>query len=52
MGWSHGAIAGRYQHITASIRLDVAQRIDGLIWAADRESDDGDDGAAGVRMPA
>jgi integrase len=32
MGWSNTAMASRYQHLTAGIRADVAQRIDGLIW--------------------
>jgi integrase len=52
MGWSHGALAGRYQHLTDAIRQDVAQRIDGLIWAAEDLPDDRDDGPAGVRVPA
>jgi integrase len=59
MGWSHGALAGRYQHLTDAIRQDVAQRIDGLIRPEiDRpdegsdEPDEGEEGAAGVRVPA
>ncbi|MGI8814726.1 MAG: tyrosine-type recombinase/integrase, partial [Pseudonocardia sp.] len=32
MGWSNTAMAARYQHITASIRRDVAQRVGGLLW--------------------
>lgn len=36
MGWSSSGMAKRYQHITDPIRLDVAQRVNGLIW--DRSS--------------
>lgn len=32
MGWSNTAMAARYQHITAAIRRDVAQRVGGLLW--------------------
>jgi hypothetical protein len=32
MGWSNTAMAARYQHITATIRRDVAQRLGGLLW--------------------
>ncbi len=32
MGWSTTAMAARYQHITRTIRSDVAQRVGGLIW--------------------
>lgn len=32
MGWSTTAMAARYQHITGSIRTDVAGRVGGLIW--------------------
>jgi hypothetical protein len=32
MGWSNTAMASRYQHITAAIRRDVAQRVGGLLW--------------------
>lgn len=32
MGWSSTAMAARYQHITGTVRGDVAQRVDGLIW--------------------
>jgi integrase len=34
MGWSNTAMAARYQHITATIRRDVAQRVGGLLWEA------------------
>jgi integrase len=32
MGWSNSAMATRYQHITASIRLDIAKRVGNLLW--------------------
>jgi integrase len=33
MGWSHSAMAARYQHLTAAIQADVADRVGGLLWA-------------------
>jgi integrase len=32
MGWSHSAMAARYQHITGAIRDDIAARVGGLLW--------------------
>jgi integrase len=32
MGWSNTAMAARYQHITAAIRRDVAERVGDLLW--------------------
>jgi hypothetical protein len=32
MGWSNTAMAKRYQHMTAVLRQDVAQRINTLLW--------------------
>jgi integrase len=32
MGWSSTAMAARYQHVTDSIRQDVAKRVGGLLW--------------------
>lgn len=32
MGWATTAMAARYQHITGSIRGDVAEQVGGLIW--------------------
>jgi integrase len=32
MGWSTTAMAARYQHITSTVRDDVAKRVGGLIW--------------------
>ncbi|HTK64391.1 MAG TPA: site-specific integrase [Pseudonocardia sp.] len=34
MGWATTAMAARYQHITGSIRGDVAERVGGLLWPA------------------
>ncbi|MDN3255515.1 tyrosine-type recombinase/integrase [Streptomyces sp. MA25(2023)] len=36
MGWSTTAMAARYQHMVDSVRNDVAQQVDGLIWSADK----------------
>ncbi len=33
MGWSSTAMAARYQHVTDPIRHEVADRVDGLLWA-------------------
>lgn len=33
MGWSHGSMAKRYQHVTAGIREDIAARLDSLLWS-------------------
>lgn len=33
MGWSHGAMVKRYQHVTAVLRQDIAGRLDGFLWA-------------------
>jgi len=32
MGWSHSAMAARYQHLTAPVRDDIASRVGGLLW--------------------
>jgi integrase len=37
MGWSTTAMAARYQHITGTIRGDVAERVGGLIWGTPRD---------------
>lgn len=53
MGWSTTAMAARYQHMVDTVRTDVARQVDGLIWKpAEERPDDGDDGAAGVLVPA
>ena len=36
MGWSNTAMAARYQHITAAIQRDIADRVGGLIWQTRR----------------
>lgn len=32
MGWSNSAMAKRYQHVTAALRQDVAERLNGFLW--------------------
>ena len=32
MGWSHGSMAKRYQHVTAVLRQDIASHLDGFLW--------------------
>lgn len=39
MGWSNSAMAVRYQHITAAVRRDVAQQVDGLLWPGSRKGE-------------
>jgi integrase len=41
MGWSHTAMAARYQHVTSAIQRDIASRVGGLIWQADQGPADG-----------
>ncbi|MFC0115998.1 tyrosine-type recombinase/integrase [Kibdelosporangium aridum] len=48
MGWSNTAMAARYQHITAAIRRDVAQRVGGLLWKPTKTDRD----ATGEPAPA
>ena len=57
MGWSSSAMVKRYQHITAPVRMDIAKRVGGLLWAAppakpEGEDEDPDDGAAGQLISA
>ncbi|MCC3767291.1 site-specific integrase [Streptomyces sp. UNOC14_S4] len=53
MGWSSTAMAARYQHMVDTVRNDIARQVDGLIWKPSGDRlDDGDDGAAGVLVPA
>ena len=40
MGWSSTAMAARYQHVTDPIRHEVADRVDGLLWASDGRAAD------------
>jgi integrase len=42
MGWSSTSMAARYQHVTDTIRRQVADRVDGLIWPADSDQHRGD----------
>lgn len=39
MGWSTTAMAARYQHMVGSVRSDVAQQVDDLIWRTDRTAE-------------
>lgn len=32
MGWSHSAMATRYQHLTGAVRENIAGRVGGFIW--------------------
>ncbi|MET8221799.1 tyrosine-type recombinase/integrase [Streptomyces sp. NPDC005301] len=49
MGWSTTAMAARYQHMVDSVRSEVAERVDGLIWASRPVGPDGEGtGASGV----
>jgi hypothetical protein len=53
MGWSNSSMAARYQHLTAQVRRDIAQRVGGLLWEIPKPpKQDGDDGAAGVPVAA
>jgi integrase len=42
MGWASAEMAARYQHVTDTIRQDVARQVDVLIWQA-RETATGED---------
>ena len=33
MGWSNSAMAKRYQHVTAVLRKDIANRLDAFLWS-------------------
>lgn len=54
MGWSSSSMVKRYQHVTAPVRMDIAERVGGLLWAATEAAadDDPDGGAAGALVPA
>ena len=41
MGWSTAEMAARYQHVTDSIRQQVARQVDGLIWQVRDKGDAG-----------
>jgi integrase len=63
MGWSSSSVVNRYQQVTAVVRMDIAERVDGLIWAKPertsgkkskgkkRKKGRRDDGPAGVSVP-
>ncbi|MEU3981430.1 tyrosine-type recombinase/integrase [Streptomyces sp. NPDC026672] len=53
MGWSTTAMAARYQHMVDTVRNEVAERVDGLIWKSPGGGPgDDDDGAAGALVRA
>ncbi|MBY8345214.1 site-specific integrase [Streptomyces spinosirectus] len=53
MGWSTTAMAARYQHMVDTVRNEVAERVDGLIWKVTfNEPDDDDEGPAGALVRA
>jgi integrase len=33
MGWSNATIVRRYSHVTARLRRDIAERLDGYLWS-------------------
>ena len=35
MGWSNSSMAKRYQHMTAVLRQDIANRLEGFLWGSD-----------------
>jgi integrase len=41
MGWSTSAMAARYQHLTAKVQSDVADRVGGLLWERPKEPSTG-----------
>jgi hypothetical protein len=41
MGWSSAEMAARYQHVTDTIRQDVARQVDTLIWRVRGDLDAG-----------
>jgi integrase len=45
MGWASTSMAARYQHVTDPIRQDIAKRVDGLLWGAAPDDEDGANGA-------
>jgi hypothetical protein len=36
MGWSNTTMASRYQHVTATIRVDIARQVGDLLWSDGR----------------
>ena len=54
MGWSSSSMVKRYQHVTAPVRMDIAERVGGLLWAANEAAadDDPDGGTAAALVPA
>ena len=52
MGWSNTAMAARYQHLTATIRRDVAQRVGGLWQPAGQTAPGRQNGDATAGTPS
>jgi integrase len=56
MGWSQASMVKRYQHIPDEVREEIARQQGGLFWGPDgqrdKRRDEGDDGTAGVLVPA
>ena len=50
MGWSSSAMVKRYQHITEPVRIDIAERVGGLLWAPAEASEDDDPGGASAGL--
>lgn len=40
MGWSSSSMTKRYQHVTDAMRAEVADKLDGLLWATDEDEKD------------
>ncbi len=58
MGWATTGMAARYQHVTDTIRADIAKRVGRLIWKQAEEAtkqgtdEEPDDGQSGALVPA
>jgi integrase len=49
MGWSHSAMAARYQHLTGPVRDDIASRVGSLLWGPTETKPPIPSGAAELR---
>ncbi|SQD97085.1 Integrase [Parafrankia sp. Ea1.12] len=53
MGWSQASMATRYQHVPTEVLTSIADLMTGLLWLPpEPKRDEGDEGAAGVPVPA
>ncbi len=50
MGWSQASMTTRYQHVPKEVLSGIAKQVEGLLWAAPKDSDEGDD--SGALVPA